>query len=508
MAAAAALIAAGGLSVATATQASAATPGCGPFCIDLYSQSAGSGSLLDAFNQPSASGVVTGQPAILDAAQNTNPGEDFVASDQGAASDFFAAGLISAVLDQHYPSDQGDEFEYAPNGVETGECLGVPVTPTAGTLVDLQQCGVTAKTVWFIDTSTSPAGFFTLINGGDVDFPPFVLTAQPGTQQLEVAQLQTSGGLAEPAQQWNASHGQVGTSTPASTSTTVASSGDPSVAGQTVTYTATVSPAPDGGTVAFSDTGNPVSGCTAQPVSVGTGQATCQVTYPSPGSHAITAGYSGGSAFLASSSGPLTQVVNPAPPVCTTTITGTHATRLAVTSGITCLVNATQNGQVTVSSGASLAVTNSTVNGSVTATGAASISYCGSTQSGSLSFSGTAGAVTLGGTLPSGTACAADTIPSSITISGTTGPVVVSGVTENGTLTLSGNTGGVTVNGVRLSGSASVQNNTGSAAVVVSGNTVNGSLSCTGNTPAPVDNGTVNTVSGKASGQCAAIAVR
>jgi len=53
---------------------------------------------------------------------------------------------------------------------------------------------------------------------------------------------------------------------------------------------------------------------------------------------------------------------------CTTTITGTNVKQLTVASGLTCLVNATQNGQVTVEAGAALSVTNSTVNGTVTAT--------------------------------------------------------------------------------------------------------------------------------------------
>ena len=43
---------------------------------------------------------------------------------------------------------------------------------------------------------------------------------------------------------------------------------------------------------------------------------------------------------------------------------------------------------------------------------------------------------------------------------------------------------------------------------MVSGNTVTGSLYCTGNNPDPVDYGSINTVSGTASGQCAPIAQR
>jgi len=198
--------------------------------------------------------------------------------------------------------------------------------------------------------------------------------------------------------------------------------------------------------------------------------------------------------------------VNPAATgtTCTTTITGTHATQLTVTSGITCLTNATQNGSVTVDAGAGLIVTNSTVKGTVTATDASVVSYCGSNQQGTVKITGTTGAVTLG----DGGSCAADTIPSLITISGTAGQVTVNGLKENGTLTLSGNTGGVDLAGVSLSGLAYVQNNTGTAAITVAGNAINGSLYCTGNTPPPGDGGTVNTVTGSATGQCAGLATR
>ena len=137
---------------------------------------------------------------------------------------------------------------------------------------------------------------------------------------------------------------------------------------------------------------------------------------------------------------------------CTTTITGTNATPLTVTSGLTCLVNATQNGQVTVAAGAALSVTNSTVNGTVTATSPSGITYCGSTEDGGLTVTGATGPVILGGTLADGTACAADTIPSAVTITGATAPVTVTGLTQNGTLTLENDTAGVTLDGSQLNG--------------------------------------------------------
>jgi hypothetical protein len=153
-------------------------------------------------------------------------------------------------------------------------------------------------------------------------------------------------------------------------------------------------------------------------------------------------------------------------------------------------------------------VTNSTVNGTVTSP--SGITYCGVTEDGGLTVTGATSPVILGGTLADGTACAADTIPSAVTVTGATAPVTVTGLQQNGTLTLGNNTAGVTLDGSQLNGRAYVENNTATAPAVitVSGNTVTGSLYCTGNNPAPADNGSINTVSGTASDQCAGIAER
>jgi Bacterial Ig-like domain (group 3)/Domain of unknown function DUF11 len=96
--------------------------------------------------------------------------------------------------------------------------------------------------------------------------------------------------------------------TSTATATTVTSSANPSIPRQAVTYTATVSPTDGGGSVAFADGGTPVSGCTAQSLN-SNGQATCQVTYSAVGSHAITAVYSGDTAYAGSTSTALTQQV-------------------------------------------------------------------------------------------------------------------------------------------------------------------------------------------------------
>ena len=99
------------------------------------------------------------------------------------------------------------------------------------------------------------------------------------------------------------------------TTTAIASSANPSLVGQTVTYTATVTASPPGtgtptGSVEFFDSGAPISTCTAQSLT-STDTATCKVPYSVSGSHTITAQYLGSSAFSASAlSGPLTQSVN------------------------------------------------------------------------------------------------------------------------------------------------------------------------------------------------------
>jgi hypothetical protein len=90
------------------------------------------------------------------------------------------------------------------------------------------------------------------------------------------------------------------------TTAAVASSANPSIPGQTVTYTATVSPTDGGGSVAFDDGGTPITNCTAQSLN-SNGQATCQVTYTTTGSHSITAVHSGDAAYAGSTSAALTQ---------------------------------------------------------------------------------------------------------------------------------------------------------------------------------------------------------
>jgi hypothetical protein len=91
------------------------------------------------------------------------------------------------------------------------------------------------------------------------------------------------------------------------TGTSLISSANPSVVGQPVAYTASVSPVPDGGSILFQDNGSDIEGCTAVGLDP-TGEAVCTAIHFDPGSEAITASYSGNGDF-APSYGALSQDV-------------------------------------------------------------------------------------------------------------------------------------------------------------------------------------------------------
>src|SRR6185437_13756530 len=140
--------------------------------------------VLDVLRQ----GAKVGQPIILFRTSNTDPAEDFVPSIQGTTADFYAAGLVSSSVAPRYGCVAGSDFptcttagvvtgvddpavevEYSPFGVDSGLCVGVAATATAKEGVTLQRCGVSARTVWIIDTNDSPAtlghDYVPVING-------------------------------------------------------------------------------------------------------------------------------------------------------------------------------------------------------------------------------------------------------------------------------------------------------------------------------------------------------
>jgi len=272
----------------------------------------------------------------------------------------------------------------------------------------------------------------------------------------------------------------------AATVTTLTSSQNPSTFGQAVTFTATVSVVPPGvgaptGTVTFRD-GAVVLG--TRPLGP-TFNAAITSAALQVGSHNITATYSGDGNFLGSTSATLVQVVQ-----CTTTITGTHD-KLVVSSGATCVINATIHGGISVLPGAALSVSNSTVDGGIDSTGATAFTVCQSRMNGASSVSASTGFVLIGD-------------------AGDDGSLACGGSTFNGHLTLSGNLAQLELGQNLIHGGATVINTSGSgpnledSAAEIESNTISGSLSCSGNSPAPTNDGLPNAVTGQRSGQCAA----
>ncbi len=95
---------------------------------------------------------------------------------------------------------------------------------------------------------------------------------------------------------------------PTVTSTALASSANPATPGGPITLTATVTPAPDAGTVSFTAGGIALAGCGAVSMAPSTGQATCHATLTA-GTHTLMAGYGGDALFAASTSAALSQLV-------------------------------------------------------------------------------------------------------------------------------------------------------------------------------------------------------
>jgi hypothetical protein len=219
--------------LATSTAAKAETPSCGAFnvfCIDVFSKQFGThedpGFIMDVFRQ----GAKVNQPIILFRISSGDPAEDFTVDDllcfnqglpnpltcQGGSAALFTVGQLQAlsggtlfapITANQFANSLVAEFEYAPFGVNSGLCVGAQGALTAplfnGNLVSLQPCGLTARSLWIINSSNPifafVNGFTSLINGANTNFShPFVLTyPQEGfptdlpRPQLQVHQVET-----------------------------------------------------------------------------------------------------------------------------------------------------------------------------------------------------------------------------------------------------------------------------------------------------------------------------
>jgi len=185
LAAAATLTLVGGVAVTgalTAGTASAATPSCGSACVNIFSKDFGTfrspNFTVDVWRQAAK----VGQPIILFKTSNSDPALDFTVSFQGTVSDFCAAGIVTHFTCYRWADLPAFEIEYAPFGVQSGLCMGVPTTAFQGEKVSLAPCGVSSKTVWIVDALDSILAahngpYAPLINASNTNFShPYVLT--------------------------------------------------------------------------------------------------------------------------------------------------------------------------------------------------------------------------------------------------------------------------------------------------------------------------------------------
>jgi hypothetical protein len=185
--AAAALAVVTGAGAAGTLTANAATPQCGAACTDIYSAAYGTAAHPNDLLAVTRSGGV-GTPITLDIAGTNNPREDFEVFEPGTVSLAVQDGLIAAGMDALYGNLETYQIVYAPLGGLTNLCVGVGSTPAFATPVSLQECGVTAKTLWIAYSRTTTSGtYLELISGATTsDFAdPYVLTTLvPGVQLL------------------------------------------------------------------------------------------------------------------------------------------------------------------------------------------------------------------------------------------------------------------------------------------------------------------------------------
>ena len=194
LAAAATLTVAGGLSTVGTLPATAATPQCGPHCIQIFSAKFVTSTSLGFVETVFQGVAAVGQPTIVAPPSSSDPAGDLIVPRAGMVSDFFAAGLVSAAVNQHYGSEMAVQIEYAPLGKPTGLCSALAATAYQNEGLTLQPCSTPGTTVWIVDRNDSlNTKTFPIVNGSTTDFAhPFamIIHGDPAHKQFTQIKVQ------------------------------------------------------------------------------------------------------------------------------------------------------------------------------------------------------------------------------------------------------------------------------------------------------------------------------
>ncbi|MCX5041895.1 Ig-like domain-containing protein [Aldersonia sp. NBC_00410] len=248
-----------------------------------------------------------------------------------------APGFVASAA----PAANVEVSDPAPVDVATTTTLSVPATADTGASVNLTATvspAPTGGTVQFFDGAT-PLGAPIDAIGGTATLSQAFATA--GSHSITASFSGAPGFVASSAP---AATVAVTVSAPLDVATTTTLS-VPATAdtGASVNLTATVSPAPTGGTVQFFDGAKPLGA----PVDVTGGTATLSQAFATAGSHSITAKFSGAPGFVASSA-PAARIAVTVPlssyVVTTTTLTAPETVRPAEGVTLSVVVNPAPNG--------------------------------------------------------------------------------------------------------------------------------------------------------------------
>ena len=272
----------------------------------LFADSNGNNGVLMIAGTPNDEGYPKGAATRL----SWNSGEDYSIGVTGSAT-LTAAQSLPAIDLSNYAVWLQTSWNGTWSGSITLEYDAVPLAVALTSPAQAQafeagasitasaivwESGAFTDTVTFHTTPTAPAGptVDTVSSDTNTPFSAALGVLPAGTYEIYA----TVANNADPVGTATSATRTFTVAAPIPTTTVLSPSGLPTTYGENVTFTATVSPAPTGGTVQFYDGGNSLGSPVA--VNTGTGEASYSSTTLGAGTHEITAQYSGYQIYVTS----------------------------------------------------------------------------------------------------------------------------------------------------------------------------------------------------------------